>query len=237
MGEDVHYLVYKVTNQVNGKIYIGVHKTRNIDDGYMGSGRILRRAISKYGIENFVKEILFEASTAEEMFSKERELVEVSEHTYNIKKGGEGGFDYINGILYINGRSDNWKKNMSIAQRGKHVGKYNANYGKHPSEETRRKLRQAKKGNKHFQGRKHTDETKSKMSSSKKGKCIGLNGRCWITKDRISKQVKKEDIDIYTAIGWLKGRVMPQKLLPEGRKVIMWVNAELSSGSSQAFEA
>lgn len=49
--------LYEITNTVNGKIYVGVHKTQDLDDGYMGSGKIIRSAIAKHGFANFTKVI------------------------------------------------------------------------------------------------------------------------------------------------------------------------------------
>jgi hypothetical protein len=99
-SSDLYYIIYKITNLVNNKIYVGCHKTTNINDDYMGSGKHLVSAQQKYGIENFKKEILYIFDNAEEMFLKEKEIVNESfvkqKNTYNIKIGGFGGWDHIN---------------------------------------------------------------------------------------------------------------------------------------------
>ena len=46
------WIIYKTTCTVNNKIYIGQHKTDNIDDGYIGSGKLITSAIKKYGKKN-----------------------------------------------------------------------------------------------------------------------------------------------------------------------------------------
>jgi hypothetical protein len=87
------YLIYKITNLVNGKIYIGAHKTRDKNDYYMGSGELIRLAIKKYGRKNFTKEILYELSSAEEMYEREKEVVQLGDNFYNLINGG--GFPLV----------------------------------------------------------------------------------------------------------------------------------------------
>ena len=70
------YTVYKVTNKINGKFYIGTHKTKDLNDDYMGSEKYLKYAIKKHGIENFYKEILFIYDNPDNMFEKEKERLE-----------------------------------------------------------------------------------------------------------------------------------------------------------------
>ena len=92
----MHYTVYKITNLVNGKFYIGKHQTKNLDDGYMGSGKLIRAAVQKYGRDNFSKEILHVFDNEHDMNEREKELVILSEMSYNLCEGGKGGFGFIN---------------------------------------------------------------------------------------------------------------------------------------------
>jgi hypothetical protein len=88
------YTVYKIINNLNQKTYVGVHKTDNPNDYYMGSGKAIEEAIKKYGKENFEKQILFATENKEEAYTLERELTVDfnSRDNYNMKLGGVGGF-------------------------------------------------------------------------------------------------------------------------------------------------
>ena len=70
------YGIYKITNLIDGKMYIGKHITSDIDDGYMGSGKRIKRAIKKYGEENFRKEWLMFCEDEEELNYMERVYVD-----------------------------------------------------------------------------------------------------------------------------------------------------------------
>ncbi len=97
------YYLYQITNKVNGNIYVGVHKTKNLDDGYMGSGKVIKHAIEKYGVDNFEKVILDTFDDSESMYAREREMVTdeflARDDVYNIRRGGHGGFDYLNKMM------------------------------------------------------------------------------------------------------------------------------------------
>lgn len=87
--------LYQITNKINGKIYVGVHSTDDLNDGYMGSGSLLKKAFAKYGMEAFEKLILKQFSSEQEMYLEEASIVTAEfierEDTYNLKEGGEGG--------------------------------------------------------------------------------------------------------------------------------------------------
>lgn len=110
------YYLYEIKNLVNGKIYIGVHSTPELEDGYMGSGTVIRRAIRKYGVENFQKTILEFFSTKEKMYEREKEIITdeflLREDVYNVRRGGNGGF----GKYHVDRAVETHKKKFSERQ-------------------------------------------------------------------------------------------------------------------------
>lgn len=165
----MHYLIYKTTNTVNGKFYIGQHKTNNIDDGYLGSGTEIRRAIKKYGPENFKKEILFDVEDAELLDLLEELIVDddfVSrEDTYNVIPGGSGSYERTKAVKARNSYS-NMKHPVSAETRKKmsesHKGKtFNL------SEETKQKMSiSAKKHTSNRLGKSLSEESKQRIRNS-----------------------------------------------------------------------
>ena len=87
-----HYLIYKTTNLINDKIYIGQHRTNDINDNYLGSGTYLLNAIDNYGKENFKKEVLFDFDNFSDMNEMETRIVTQdfikSKSNYNQIPGG-----------------------------------------------------------------------------------------------------------------------------------------------------
>ena len=85
-------IIYKTTNKVNSKCYVG--KDSHNDPDYLGSGVYLSKAINKYGRENFVKETIDSAETSEEINKKEKRWIKfynsVVPSGYNLTEGGDG---------------------------------------------------------------------------------------------------------------------------------------------------
>lgn len=190
------YCIYRITNLINGKTYIGQHKYRKLNDGYMGSGKILKQAQKKYGMENFEKEILYSRiqykETADDMerfaITKERALDKAE---YNIADGGQGCTGYKH--------TDEWRRKMSEAHKGKPgswKGKHHseeqkrkiseANKGKHLSEEHKRKISEARKG-KHW-----SEEARRKMSETRKGRLVSEETKRKISEARKGHLVSEE---------------------------------------------
>lgn len=94
------YYLYQIKNNLDGKIYVGVHQTNNLNDGYMGSGKVIRSAIHKHGVENFTKVILEYFENTETMYAKEAKIVNLDflkrSDVYNLCCGGSGGWEYLN---------------------------------------------------------------------------------------------------------------------------------------------
>lgn len=222
MEKNMYYSIYKITNKIDGKIYIGCHKTNNLDDGYMGSGKYLKRALEKHGVENFEKEILKVFDNPEQMFEMESELVNGDfvkrEDTYNLKEGGSGGWEYINenipyvdrGFDFINKNNLNNKVQQNLKGSNKHKElletnlEYRENWIKGLKENC----------NKAFKGKKHTDEAKRKIgeanSKHQKGEGNSQYGTMWIHSltEKVSKRINKDDFSKWKNNGWLKGRKM-----------------------------
>lgn len=94
------YTVYKTTNKVNGKIYVGQHSTENLNDGYLGSGVIFKKELKKHGRLNFEKEILFQSGN--DSFLNEIETYYIHKYKsfdptigYNILMYGDTSRGYV----------------------------------------------------------------------------------------------------------------------------------------------
>ena len=215
----MYYIVYKVTNLINGKIYIGSHKTKKADDKYMGSGKILISAQKKYGIENFKKEILFIFDNPGEMYAKEAEIVNedflIDTNTYNLKLGGLGGWEYMNSLPKE--KRYGFHKNLDLAKTAGALGDKicrEKNIGRYSNEskvKAKQKLRE-RYPNGTFYGKSHTEETKRKMSDANSEKSKGERnsqfGTMWITDGTQNKKIHKT-ADIPE--NWYKGRVIKLK--------------------------
>ena len=188
--------IYLTTNLVNGRKYWGKRQYGK-KEPYLGSGKLLKQAIKKYGKENFSKQIICDCETKEQLNNKEKHFIALtnavySKEYYNISYGGDGG--------KYGSISEETRKKLSIACTGKKNGFYNKTH----SEETKKHLSEIRKNQsswnkgipisdeqhqKLLKGRKEyfkknphpflnkhlTEEHKQKISKARKGKYCGEN--------------------------------------------------------------
>jgi hypothetical protein len=226
------YYVYKTINKHNSKYYIGVHRTNNINDGYMGCGHYrgrklrenldtrLYRAFRKYGDDAFTTEVLYIFENEIDAYNKEKELIDIKDkNCYNDKPGGIGGFhpDTNKGRVF----TESERKKMSEAAKirskrillqtdilKEHVknrtGKtYAEIYGEEKGKEV------SLKRSKSLTGRKLSDEHKRKMSINRKGKdCGKCKGRVQVW-NNITKKGMRISRDILQA-GLKEGSIIEQ---------------------------
>lgn len=179
--------IYKITNKINGKIYIGKHEGTESDyERYMGSGLLIRRAYEKYGVDNFIKETLEICEKKEILEEREKYWIKKynsqnKEIGYNITEGGAGGDTLSNhpDIKIIvekiskagKGRvfTEEHRKKLSKSSLGNTKGK--SNKGIKKSQDHIEKLRQAAKKQWERQrenGYEISEEHKNKISEAKK---------------------------------------------------------------------
>ncbi|QIG70592.1 Seg-like homing endonuclease protein [Rhizobium phage RHph_I1_18] len=212
------FFLYQTTNNVNGKIYVGKHKTSNLNDGYIGSGKLLKLAIAKYGIENFSFQILKMFDSENDLNVAEAEIVTeefcTNPNTYNLCRGGGGGFSYIHreglkpshkGVSDPNNiekyRGVGWRKQQEIYAADPEYRK--SVIAKRVS--TFKENRKITGGT--FKGKSHSEQTKAKMSASSKGTQLAEQnsqfGTMWITNGTENRKINKVDV---VPEGWYKGR-------------------------------
>ena len=180
LDKRVHY-IYKIVCTLNQKFYIGMHSTNNLEDGYFGSGKILKRSLNKYGKEFHTKEILEFLPDRESLKTREKELVNKSLLTeslcMNLQLGGGGGFSSESQAsnFYKAGGKAVWK-----IFRDKHLIKLKT--------DSEYKLAYCKKISNSLIGRSgknHTQEFKEKIGKINSERQLGKNnsqyGSFWIT--------------------------------------------------------
>lgn len=212
-----YYMLYKTTNLINGKYYIGCHATKKLNDGYIGSGKNLKRAVTKYGRENFKRDILFLFNCSELMYAFEEIVVckEVIKEDccYNLKIGGFG--------------IDSEAAKKSVKLRKERLAsdlEYKRRWSESHSKATKEAYRCGKmkpvwlgksrpdqsekmkgKSNPNFGGKAQTGETRKKISEKAKARKYRL---LWVSNEqkRISTLVKDECLMEYISKGWVRGR-------------------------------
>ena len=176
-----HY-IYKITNKLNGKFYIGMHSTDNLGDGYFGSGKLIRRSVARYGKENHRFEILEFLESRRELCYKEEELLteELLSNPLclNLSKGGAGG----NKIVWTpERRAERGAMFAAMERTHEHKARIsNALKGKNRSDAARQNISKGLTG--------HTQKTET--INKRVAKLAGRSKFIWILKTPENEEIK-----------------------------------------------
>jgi group I intron endonuclease len=201
----VYGYIYETTNMVNGKKYIGKRVSDIFDKYYKGSGLLLRRAIDKYGFDNFKCVVLQECYSNDELNEAEKHWIKLrnaaeSDNYYNITDGGDGGNTY------------KYKSSEELSEIKRKISKTCKKIIH--SEDWKKKASDARIGIKETFTYKFTDEHKNKISEANKGKHFiegPMNkGKKMINKNGKIKYIFESEIDDYINDGWNKGTCRKQ---------------------------
>lgn len=209
----MYYTIYRITNNIDGKFYIGMHKTKNLDDCYIGSGKLLKRAIAKHGEDNFSKEILFTFDNQQEMIDKEIELIteELIKNPacYNLTVGGWGGNRITDPNHPVWSREVMSRNGSSTAVRRKENPTMDAKMRAAVSRNMKKLHVAGKVPYDNFKDKTHSEETKMKMREKKVNHGLGVTnsqfGSVWITDGEINKKIEK---GAEMPPGFRKGRIL-----------------------------
>ncbi len=176
------HLVYKTICIHTNEFYIGIHSTSNINDGYLGSGDVIKRKIKKYGKQSFIREILFIFNTRSEALLKESEIVTeelISDALcMNITIGGKGNScpksynspeSNLKRSITLTGQKRPDRQGVKLSEEHRYKiskklqGRIPHNKGVRTPEHIKQKMRGRIPHNK---GEEHTLETKQKISNS-----------------------------------------------------------------------
>jgi hypothetical protein len=213
-----YYFIYKTTNLVNGKFYIGMHSTNDLEDGYLGSGKRLKYSVNKYGKENFKKEILEFLPNRSSLINREIELVNEGILKdllcMNLMNGGKGGWS----PNIFGGKENNKKFGLRVGKIHRKKMKTDSIYFEKFKKIGIKNLKDARKSGKwkvkfgkesSFFNKRHTEETKQIMRDKahlRIGDKNSMYGRCWITNGKENKVVKKENLVLEK--NWCLGRII-----------------------------
>ena len=203
--ENTHHYIYKVTCLISKKYYVGMHSTSNLEDGYFGSGKVLKRSLNKHGKANHTIEILEWLPDRSSLKLREKEIVNEDmlkdEMCMNLQLGGGGGLSGDNHAKKFH-RAGRLATNKVLHERLQNDKEYRKKFCEAVSKSV--------KGKQPWLNKKHSSETKEKisksMSISQSGEKNSQYGTCWINNGKNAIKIKHDQLIEYINNGWTRGR-------------------------------